>query len=115
MEDNTDIGIVTPNGIWFKDKIYSCSLAVRQQWFVLSQQIGGWPVAVKHQDNTFEHIHIFLQDGTTVECVQIHHLPYDSTRHMSYYIEFQRLARLRKELSEKKISNEIIPEDKHNN
>lgn len=117
MEDNAnvDIGIVTPNGIWFKGKIYSCSLAVRQQWFILSEQIGGWPVAVKQQENTCDQIHIYLQDGTTVECSQIDHLPNDSARLMSYYMEFQRLVKLRKELSEKKNPEENIPSDKHNN
>lgn len=97
MDSNNDIGIVTPGGIWFDGKIYSCSLAIRQQWFKLAEHIGGWPVSVQYQDIITDQIHALLQDGTAVKCIRIDHIPLITAEVEAYYLDFQRLVSIRKE------------------
>ncbi|MBB3111776.1 hypothetical protein FHS18_003844 [Paenibacillus phyllosphaerae] len=98
--DKFEIGIVTSNGIWFEGKIYSCSLALRQQWYKHAEYIGGWPVSVRRLEN--DRVEVILQDSTTVVCIRVDHIPVDQVTLNSYYVEFQRLAALRKQLQAEK-------------
>lgn len=110
MESKKDIGIVTPIGIWFDSKIYSCSLAVRQQWFKLAEHIGGWPVPLQYQEGQTDQIHVLLKDGIAVKCIRIDHIPVNSSERDAYYLEFQRLVAIRKQrrLDEANITEEQL-------
>ncbi|THF72732.1 hypothetical protein [Cohnella fermenti] len=99
MNEELDVGIVTPSGIWYDGKIYSCSLAVRQQWFKHAEFVGGWPVTVRYieEKNGTDNIQVILQDGSAVVCIRTDHIPpVNASKLESYYVEFQRLAALRK-------------------
>ncbi|MCF2941096.1 hypothetical protein L1N85_22170 [Paenibacillus alkaliterrae] len=107
-EDKLDIGIVTPSGIWFDGKIYSCSWAVRHQWFKHAEFIGGWPVSIRSHEEKPDQIEVILNDGNSVVCIRIDHIPVNSARLDAYYLEFQRLVTLRKQ---RQAVKETIPED----
>lgn len=107
-----DMGIVTQNGIWFRGNIYSCSLAIHEKWFERAREIGGWPVAVKSCD-TEGQMQVILDHETTVKCFQIEFFFRDSRELMAYYLEFQKLIGLRKELLERKMNDEDRFSDKH--
>ncbi|GIP50018.1 hypothetical protein J53TS2_36090 [Paenibacillus sp. J53TS2] len=103
-----DIGIVTPSGIWFDGKIYSCSWAVRHQWFKQAELIGGWPVSVRSHEEQTDQIDVILNDGNSVVCIRIDHIPVHTAKLEAYYLEFQRLVTLRKQ---RQAVKETIPED----
>lgn len=84
-------------GIWFDGKIYSCSLAVRQQWFKLAEQIGGWPIALQYQECLTDQIYVQLKEGAPVKCIRIDHIPVNTCERKAYYLEFQRLVAIRKQ------------------
>ncbi|WP_213623672.1 hypothetical protein [Paenibacillus sp. J53TS2] len=107
-EDKLDIGIVTPSGIWFDGKIYSCSWAVRHQWFKQAELIGGWPVSVRSHEEQTDQIDVILNDGNSVVCIRIDHIPVHTAKLEAYYLEFQRLVTLRKQ---RQAVKETIPED----
>lgn len=111
MEEHFDVGIVTSNGIWFDGKVYSCSLAVRQQWFKQAERIGGWPVYVRSNKDLKDQIEVELQDGSCVTCIRIDHIPVNTSKRESYYLEFQRLAALRKQHKEELNQQEYRSED----
>ena len=104
-----DMGIVIQNGIWFCGNLYTCTLAILENWFERARQVGGWPVAVKSQDDE-DQIVIVLEDGLKINCYRIEFLPCDSTKVRAYYFEFQRLMMVRKELANSK--RDYLP-DKH--
>ncbi|MFC4765888.1 hypothetical protein [Effusibacillus consociatus] len=108
MKEKSGIGIVTQNGIWFDGSLYSCSLAIHEKWFERAHQVGGWPVAVKSQDE--EQIVIIIEDGLKINCYRIEFLPCDLKKVRAYYSEFQRLMALRKELADS--TRNCLP-DKH--
>jgi len=109
VKEKSGIGIVTQNGIWFDGSLYSCSLAIHEKWFERARQVGGWPVAVKSQDNE-DQIVIIHEDGLKINCYPIEFLPCDSKKVRAYYSEFQRLMTLRKELADS--TRNSLP-DKH--
>jgi hypothetical protein len=113
MNEEHNVGIVTPSGIWYDGKIYSCSRAVRQQWFKHAEYVGGWPVSVRNAEekSETEHIQVILQDGTAVICIRIDHIPpVNASKLESYYVEFQRLVALRKQQQTKEIRLEEPPQ-----
>ncbi len=102
----TDIGIITPKGIWFEGMIFSCSLAIKERWYQISEHIGGWPVAIRYSAELPNEIYIRLHDGSYTKCSRIDHINLESSTVAEYYIELQRLAALRKaSLKSKRLKN----------
>lgn len=61
-----DVGIITPKGIWYEGLIFSCSLAIKERWYQISEQIGGWPVAVRYSAEKPNELYIRLEDGSSI-------------------------------------------------
>jgi hypothetical protein len=101
-EAQVSLGFVTANGIWYEDCIYSCSLAVKQQWFRQAEQIGWWPVPVRKESGVKDEILLVLQDGTEERCTKIEIPELASTKLAVYYLEFQRLVSEKKQTQKPK-------------
>lgn len=105
MNEKTELGFITANGIWVNGCIYTCSLAVKQQWTKQVEQIGWWPVFIQFKGEMSDQIHLLLQDGSTELCTRIDSRLMSSKNLESYYIEFQRLMKLRKQRQSLKHKN----------
>ncbi|NRF95821.1 hypothetical protein HQN89_33970 [Paenibacillus frigoriresistens] len=101
MKKEKDIGVVTPNGIWFEGMIYSCSLAIKHQWFKISERIGGWPISVEYDKAEPNEIYIKNDEGELIRCFRIDHIQVEATTLGAYQLELRRLIALKHELRSK--------------
>jgi hypothetical protein len=54
---------ITENGLFFNGNLYSCSIAIKEQWFLLKEVISREiPIYVDRNDN--EYILVVLNDGS---------------------------------------------------
>lgn len=58
-----DIAEVTGKGLFFNENLYSCSIAIKEQWFLKKEGISRYiPIYVDRNDN--EYILVLLNDGS---------------------------------------------------
>lgn len=61
---------VTPAGILFRDRYYSCRLALKEQWFARAQTAGLWPLAVLYDPKYAEPDPIYISSPEfTADCL----------------------------------------------
>lgn len=53
-----DYAFVTAKGIKFKGIYYTCDIAIRERWFEIARNKGGWKVRIKYDPRTVNYIYI---------------------------------------------------------
>jgi len=67
----TDQASVTYQGIRFQGLIYSCDLAMREQWFVRARERGSWRIPVAYDPRRLDYIYLRLEDKGRLEKCQL--------------------------------------------
>lgn len=62
---------VTYRGIRFQGLLYSCDLALREQWFVRARERGSWKLNVAYDPRSLTNIYLRLNGGQRLECCQL--------------------------------------------
>jgi hypothetical protein len=62
---------VTYRGIRFQGLLYSCDLALREQWFVRARERGTWRIPVAYDPRRLENIYLRLDDDQRLERCQL--------------------------------------------
>lgn len=63
---------VTYRGIrCFQGLLYSCDLALREQWFVRARERGSWKIDVAYDPRKLDEIYLRLDSGRRLECCQL--------------------------------------------
>lgn len=58
-----DTAEVTENGIFYKDKFYTCSVALREQWFSKAAKVEVWSIPIYFDPTDADYILLQLQNG----------------------------------------------------
>lgn len=62
---------VTFRGIRFQGLLYSCDLALQEQWFVRARERGSWKIDVAYDPRSLNNIYLRLNRGQQLECCQL--------------------------------------------
>ncbi|PSB34400.1 Mu transposase C-terminal domain-containing protein [Stenomitos frigidus] len=63
---------VTYRGIrCFQGLLYSCDLALREQWFVRARERGSWKINIAYDPRRLDEIYLRLDGGRSLECCQL--------------------------------------------
>jgi len=63
---------VTHRGIrCFQGLLYSCDLALREQWFVRARERGSWKIDIAYDPRKLDEIYLRLDGGRRLECCQL--------------------------------------------
>lgn len=61
---------VTPKGIYFQSKYYTCAKATEQQWFVKARVSGRWKIKIAFDPRNLDNI--YLHDDTDKQLITLH-------------------------------------------
>jgi putative transposase len=67
----TEQASVTYRGIRFQGLLYSCDLALREQWFVKARARGSWKIDVAYDPRNLTEIYLRLEGGQQLERCQL--------------------------------------------
>jgi transposase InsO family protein len=63
---------VTYRGIrCFQGLLYSCDLALREQWFIRARERGSWKIDIAYDPRKLDEIYLRLDGGRHLECCQL--------------------------------------------
>lgn len=85
---------VTPIGILFQERYYSCRLALKEQWFVRAQKEGLWPLDILYDAEYKEPGLIYIASHEFSEdclCFAITRSENDQKRVEAYQLRLQQL------------------------
>jgi hypothetical protein len=67
----TEEASVTHRGIRFQGLLYSCDLALREQWFVRAKERGSWKIDIAYDPRRLTNIYLRLEAGQRLERCQL--------------------------------------------
>jgi hypothetical protein len=89
---------VTPLGILFNKSYYTCSIAIRKQWYSKASKVGSWYVLVGFRQNqevilliVGDEMHVAFKINKNVESI-------GEIEKESYFLKLNQLKELRKKL-----------------
>lgn len=68
----SELASVTRDGIRFKKLLYTCELALSEQWFVQARNSGGWKITVSYDPRRVDNIYLRLDGGERLEVCHLH-------------------------------------------
>lgn len=92
MSLNKDKGFITSDGIKFRNKNYTCSLAIKEQWFEKAWIYGPTHVDVYFDSEDYTEIVLLMNVGF-VHCTSIDNITWPNKD--EYYRTFQQLRQTR--------------------
>ncbi|WP_079908704.1 hypothetical protein [Paenibacillus sp. 32352] len=66
-----DVAIVKSEGVYFREKIYTCNAAIKQKWFQRALEEGNWEVFIYFDPQVSDSILVLLEDGRVAVANQI--------------------------------------------
>lgn len=94
MPLNKSHGLITAQGIKFNDKCYSCSLAIKEQWFERVRTTGPIDVQVYFDSMDFTEIALLInKDFVGCKVIEHNNTQFDPEE---YYRKVQQLRQLNK-------------------
>ncbi|MEK5321792.1 hypothetical protein NSS94_21495 [Paenibacillus sp. FSL L8-0644] len=63
-----DFASVTPLGIRYQQLYYTCSKAIRERWFEISQRDGGWNIRIQYTPTDLSVIYLEADSEELEEC-----------------------------------------------
>ena len=66
-----DVAIVKSEGVYFREKIYTCNAAIKQKWFQKALEEGTWEVFIYFDPQVSDSILVLLEDGRVAVANQI--------------------------------------------
>lgn len=88
------VAVVTPNGIRFLEKSYTCTLAIQERWFERAHQKSIWFLPIYHLINELSQI-FFLHDDEIITCYEIQSGQPSFQKLEKYFRSIHRLKRQR--------------------
>ena len=62
---------VTHQGIYFRGLLYTCDLAVQEQWFVKARLQGRWKIAIAYDPRKLDTLYLRLEAGKRMEVCRL--------------------------------------------
>lgn len=66
-----DQAIVTPRGILFDEKFYSCTLAIRNRWFETALILGEWSITICYERDTVDTVIVIIFEDEPSEAYSL--------------------------------------------
>lgn len=98
----SEVAMVTARGIRFSGCVYSCSKAIREQWFELAHIYGGWEIQVYFNPLNLKVIYLRIDEDEIEQCNSIENQMFTGSKLEKYFHSIQQLKRQRKHPSQLK-------------
>lgn len=85
--------VVTPQGIEFMTRYYSCQTALKLNWFELAADEGSWEISIFYVPINLDYIYIYSSRDQTINCIayKLNKIKPNVKEKSEYYKRFNKL------------------------